>query len=288
MLNINETCVFILTYGRPEKVITYKALQKQNYSGKIYLICDNTDEKLEEYKKIYKNKVIVFDKKEVALKTDTIDNFNNLKAVVYARNEVYNIAKKLGIKYFCVLDDDYDRFEYRRIVNNKLINCKIKNLDEIFLASFNLLDKCKLIDCFAYAQNGDYIAGKDSFEKINHKRKIMNVFFCKAERCLEFKGSINEDLTCSIYNGQRGKLLLTFNDISINQKITQSNGGGLTDIYLDLGTYVKSFYSVIANPNCCKIYTMGNNDLRIHHKVDWNKCCPKLIREEFKIAKTNR
>ena len=33
---------------------------------------------------------------------------------------------------------------------------------------------------------------------------------------------------------------------SLLQKETQSNSGGLTDIYLELGTYVKSFYSVIA------------------------------------------
>lgn len=58
-------------------------------------------------------------------------------------------------------------------------------------------------------------------------------------------------------------------------------GGGLTDAYLDSGTYVKSFYSVIAVPNCVKISAMGSKDLRIHHKVDWNKAVPKLLRAEY-------
>ena len=57
---------------------------------------------------------------------------------------------------------------------------------------------------------------------------------------------------------------------------------GLTDIYLDLGTYVKSFYSVMLQPVGVKVAPMGDNHKRLHHKVNYNKICPKIIRAEHK------
>ena len=64
--------------------------------------------------------------------------------------------------------------------------------------------------------------------------------------------------------------------------MTQQNPGGLTDIYLDNGTYVKSFYSVIHEPSCVKVALMGSNNKRIHHKINWDKCCPKILNEKWK------
>ena len=65
---------------------------------------------------------------------------------------------------------------------------------------------------------------------------------------------------------------------SIDQKDTQSNAGGLTDIYLEVGTYVKSFYSVMAAPSCVKVSVMGDTSSRIHHAVTWKNAVPKIIR----------
>ena len=41
--------------------------------------------------------------------------------------------------------------------------------------------------------------------------------------------------------GSRGEKIFSVTDASLIQKETQANAGGLTDIYLDVGTYVKSF-----------------------------------------------
>lgn len=110
----------------------------------------------------------------------------------------------------------------------------------------------------------------------------MNGYFFKTNNPIRFLGSINEDLNASIYEGQRGKVFFTINDISIKQKATQQQSGGLTDAYLDSGTYIKSFYSIIVAPNCVKIGAMGNVDLRIHHKVKWDCCVPKIIEQKYK------
>ena len=76
--------------------------------------------------------------------------------------------------------------------------------------------------------------------------------------------------------------MFTVADICMDQLQTQSNAGGLTDIYLDNGTYVKSFYSVIHQPQCAKISTMGNKFRRIHHKINWDRCTPKILNEKWK------
>lgn len=113
-------------------------------------------------------------------------------------------------------------------------------------------------------------------------RKAMNCFFCKTDRPFKFSGSTNEDVNAYITYGNRGKLMFTIADICMDQLQTQSNSGGLTDIYLDNGTYVKSFYSVIHQPQCVRISTMGNKFRRIHHKILWEHCTPKIINQKYK------
>lgn len=76
-----------------------------------------------------------------------------------------------------------------------------------------------------------------------------------------------------------GKKILTCMITSLLQKETQSNAGGLTEIYLELGTYVKSFYSVMAAPSCIKVALMGDKQMRLHHAVTWKNAVPKIIRE---------
>lgn len=96
-------------------------------------------------------------------------------------------------------------------------------------------------------------------------------------------GTLNEDVNIYTYLGSQGKLFLTVLDLAINQLQTQSNTGGITETYLDVGTYIKSFYSVMIMPSAVKIGMMGNCNMRIHHKIKWNNCVPKIINEKYKV-----
>lgn len=40
------------------------------------------------------------------------------------------------------------------------------------------------------------------------------------------------------------------------RKHNQKNKGGMSDVYIDKGTYLKSFYSVMFAPSCVKIGLM--------------------------------
>jgi hypothetical protein len=56
----------------------------------------------------------------------------------------------------------------------------------------------------------------------------------------------------------------------------------MVDIYADVGTYVKSFYTIIAQPSSVKIAMMGDKHYRIHHKINWNNTAVKIVSGRYK------
>lgn len=275
--------VFILTFGRAKNVKTYNTLKKQGYTGKIYFICSDDDEQLSEYIKRYGNDVFIFNKKDTLKYTDDGINDNYYKAVIYARNYSFLLAKELELKTFLMLDDDYNDFYFSYNNNGEYKQKKIKNLNKIFDIFVKYLLKANL-DCVAFIQKGEIIGGKENnyIKKHKMKRKIMNTFFINVNKPFKFYGKINEDTTCYVLEGLRGKIFFTCPDIVLDQTTTQKNKGGLTDIYLDVGTYIKTFYSVMYCPSAVKISILNTTNKRIHHKVNYNSCCPVILRETTK------
>jgi hypothetical protein len=97
-----------------------------------------------------------------------------------------------------------------------------------------------------------------------------------------FIGRMNDDVNTYLTQGKVGKLFFQVSNVSLVQLATQSNSGGNTEAYKAYGTYVKSFYSVIAAPSCCKIDLMGRTNKRLHHKINWSLAVPKILDEKFK------
>ena len=105
---------------------------------------------------------------------------------------------------------------------------------------------------------------------------------CSTKREFKYIARMNDDVTTYVRLGQTGKLFFQVNSISINQTKTQASAGGLTEMYLDLGTYVKSFYTIMFAPSCTKISKMGNTNKRIHHKIAWKNAVPVILNEKYK------
>lgn len=270
----------ILTHGRPDNVITYDTLKRCGCTKDIVIVIDNEDKRAEEYKRKFEN-VYIFDKLKKSKEIDEADNFDDRRAIIYARNAAFDIAKELGYDYFIELDDDYTTFQWRFInKNGEFKGLSMKNIDRVFDIMCDFLDDSGA-DTIAMAQGGDFIGGiEGAFAKeITLKRKAMNSFVFKTDSDLRFKGRINEDVNMYTLEGSRGRKIFTITMLQLVQKITQSNAGGMTDIYKANGTYVKSFYSIIHHPSSVKISMMGNKDMRIHHGIDWNSTVPKIIKE---------
>jgi hypothetical protein len=284
MTDSDNFAAFILTHGRPDRVVTYDTLKKMGYTGRIVILIDNEDDQQQAYQDRFGDQVYVFDKQDMATRMDEGDNFNDRRAIIYARNATFEVAQELGIDYFIQLDDDYTEFRHRVNGQGNYINNGvryIRDLDAVFSA---FLEYYKTIPALAIAfgQGGDYIGGEEGGAWKKPKRKAMNSFFCSTQRPFKFFGRINEDVNTYTNLASRGGLFLTFMNVSLQQLQTQSNTGGMTELYLDSGTYVKSFYSVMYQPSSVKVSILNTLHPRLHHKVSWRYTVPCILSEENK------
>ena len=274
--------VFILTHGRAGNVVTVKTLRRCGYTGEIYIVIDDEDDQEQQYREEYGDHVIQFCKEKYIAKTDTMNPENPHNVVVYARNATFDIAKELGLTHFLVLDDDYKGFDWRYIEGPKLKGRKCTHLDEACEAFMDFLDVSGALTV-AMAQAGDFIGGAQSgtFKK-KILRKAMNSFFCRTDRPFKFMGAINEDTNAYVSLGSVGNLFFTITQLSLVQGLTQQNKGGLTEAYLDSGTFVKSFYTVMLAPSCCRVKQMGQKFMRLHHEIKWENAVPKIISSRYR------
>ena len=282
----DDFAAFILTHGRPNSVHTYKSLRSSGYTGRIFLVVDDEDKTVDEYRELYGDEVLQFSKAEIEKTFDTGDNFKDKRGViVYARNACFGLARKVGVRYFIQLDDDYCSWFYRydRDMNYGSFRIK-KTMDLLFESIVDFLSSTTA-KTICLSQGGDHIGGRK--KSIGLKRKAMNTFVCDVERPFKFMGRINEDVNTYTLEGLRGNIFLTVMNAQVNQLLSQSNEAGMTGVYLDGGTYLKTFYSVLYSPSCVKVDTLAGNytpHRRIHHRVNWNAATPKILREEHRKA----
>ena len=285
-----NACIFILTHNRAERQYTANLLKELGTKIPYYLVVDDQDPELDLYKKNYDN-LLIFNKEDAIkeLNVDLCDNFKNYLCTVISRNICFKFAKDLGYDYFVELDDDYHCISYRHEKNKKLLQPTIKDsFDEIMEAYITFLENSG-IDGVAFAQMGDYIGGVQSkMHRRKYIQKIMNWIFLKTDSDVRFRGTMNDDVSTFTLLGSQGYIFITPTYISVKPDITQATSGGLTDLYLNQGTYVKSFYSVMNMPSAVKISVMGSTtkqrhgNYRIHHRVFWGNCYPKIIDEKYK------
>ena len=282
---LDDFAVFILSHGRADNVITYKTLQRAGYTGQVYIIIDNEDKQADKYYQNFGDKVIMFDKAAEAEKTDTGDNFPERNTVLFARNACFDIAERLGLEYFVVLDDDYNDFRYKIKENLQYNGGQIIKSGDFIISK--LLEYYKSIDCasLAIAQGGDFIggAGNDIHESLNRRRKAMNFWVLSTKRKYQYISRMNDDVSTYVMLGNRGELFLTFPLLAVQQHETQSNAGGLSDMYNKFGTYVKSFYTVMYQPSSVRVDVMRSHiHERLHHVIDWDCTVPCIISEDFR------
>lgn len=282
--------VFILTHGRADNVMSYKTVRKCGWDGPIYLLVDNEDSQIDRYKELYGDEVIVFNKTEYAKQVDACDNYDKRNSIVYARNYNFVVARELGITHFWQLDDDYNEFHWSADNEGNYLTTmkqyKLKHLDKVLHAMAQFLDETP-VKSIAMAQGGDFIGGEGSqvhtkYTSGQFSRKAMNSFMFRADRPVTFRGRVNDDVNLYVEAGRRGDIFITHPRLRVQQPQTQQESGGCTDIYLALGTYIKSMYSLLVAPSCIRISMMGVAHRRIHHRVLWPYTAPRIIDEGYR------
>lgn len=277
---VDDFAALILTHGRPEKVLTMRTLRRSGYTGPVFLVVDDEDKALPAYREKYGDQVVTFSKREIAARFDEADNFEDRRTVFYARNAAFDVAKALGFNRFIQLDDDYTAFSFRAGKDQAYGTWNITCLDDVFGLLLEYFESIPAVS-LCFCQGGDFIGGLGNgyVRDVTFKRKAMNTFICSTDRPFSFLGRVNEDVNTYVDGGRKGDLFITLMGVQIVQINTQQHSGGMTELYLDAGTYLKSFYSVMVAPSCVSIAEMGEVNRRIHHRVDWNTAVPVILRE---------
>ena len=285
MIDMSKFAVIVLCHCRPDNTTTVATLRKRGYTGKIYLVLDDEDPTIEQYRQNFKDETIyVFSKDEMLNRIDIMNNNKDKRCAVYARNACFDLAEQYGLKYFCQVDDDYTSFAYRRAEDdNKLYRYDTVNLDEVFQIYLEFMATSENIGAVAFAEPGDFVCGSSS-NLASHRflQKCMGSWICFTDRRLHFLGVMNDDVNTYALNGSRGQLFYTFDYIMIDTPETQATDGGMTDLYLGNGTYAKTFYTVLCCPSFVRVSMFGDKHFRIHHKFSWGNAMPKLISDKYK------
>lgn len=284
---VEQRPIFILTHRRPTRQTTLNYLRRLDTRQPIYLVVDDADPTLDDYRRRYDN-VLVFSKSDYAGDT-LLPNGGHKGSVVYARRAAYDLAEQIGVTHFVMMDDDYGDFEF--LFSRSLSHCRrftLKRgegdrLDAIFAAHWRFYDRAP-IALLALLQAGDLVGGKRNplARAPLLARKAMNVFFASVARRVWFRGEMNEDVNTYLWLGASGQLVFSTNLLLVNQKDTQSQPGGATDMYLKLGNYVKSYTSVLVAPAAVKVSPLRTSYGRLHHKINWRHAVPRIVSESWR------
>ena len=276
----NDFAVFILSNGRPNKVKTIDALRNIGYNGSVFIVCDNEDVTLQQYKDKYGESIIVFNKKQYAEITDTMTNSGNVKSVVFARNAVQDIAKQMGLDCFAVADDDIDGIKIRKNCDGKLVARKIKKGNLLFKDLCKILKSSKCVYAVGIASDGSYIGGVDGrYQKGLDIGRANQFFIHQVSKQVEYKGISNEDEIAYSKYSELGKLFVEVMDISKSSPERGTNLGGLNEMYKSMNSYTINFYSIISRPDCIKL-ALKNDEYKLIKK--WEYAVPKILNERYK------
>lgn len=274
----NDFAVFILSHGRANECSTVNAILKAGYTGKWYVIVDDLDEQQEQYIENFGERVIVFDKKAWAEKTDTITATGDLRSPVFARNACYEIAANMGLKFFTEFDDDLQSFSFRYNEDGQLKGKAINDLDSVITAMIEFQEASGAVSV-GFASGGGFIGGVNGRFSQGILRSIHQAFILRTDKPIEFKGILNEDGIATEYCNTTGRLAFEICGITQTCPVRATNSGGLNDLYRANSEYVRAFYSIIAYPGVLKVFNR-NNKVTLQRRTD--TAIPKIISEGWK------
>lgn len=263
--------VFIITHKRADEQLTLRTLQSLNCSLPIYLIVDDLDPQLSQYKDKYGDMVKVFSKEEVRKSTDTVDNFHILNSALFARVYCQTLAQEMALDHYAVMDDDISSFKARFNEFGLTKTYSIKDITPILQESFRLLDETCL-SATGYGNAGAYFGGLTKAYEYN----VVQVYIFKTSKAPEFKGTRSEDEIANLLAGIQGTPMISNRHLSFAMPPRGSNAGGLHDDYHLFATmFVVNMYSVIVSPSSRYIVPDGNFR-RVPNSY------PKILEEKWK------
>ena len=194
-----------------------------------------------------------------------------------ARNMFQDYAKKKGIERYVVMDDDTKEFQFR--VKGVYVHTASGDTVKRTFEMIAEMMRRQRIGLFGVSQTGDFYG---SLYLSMMRRKVMNVtfydtrFIYRGERGVQdddtsqFAGVLNEGLfTGSLADG-----------INLQQTVSATAKGGLTDLYNECKLYNKAMVTPIQYPSAIRAERQVMNGGRIYHRIDYRYLAPKLMKGE--------
>lgn len=274
--------VFIPSYHRADNLKTVRYLEKIDYDMQhVYVFVDDEADDRERYKAVAKQygfHLVVFDMTEARKRFDYVHRASvSRRSAGQARNMFQDYAKKKGIEQYVVMDDDTKDFQFR-VKGVWVHNASGETVKKTFDMVAEMMRRYR-IGLFGISQTGDFYGGM-YLEMM--RRKVMNVtfydtrFIYRGERGVQdndtsqFAGVLNEGLfTGSLADG-----------ITLQQTISATAKGGLTDLYNECKLYNKAMVTPIQFPSAIRAERQVMNGNRIHHRIDYKYLAPRLMKGE--------
>ena len=274
--------VFIPSYHRADDLKTVKFLEKIDYDMKhVYVFIDDEADDRERYKAVAKQygfRLVVFDMTEARKRFDYVHRASiSRRSAGQARNMFQDYAKKKGIERYVVMDDDTKEFQFR-VKGVYMHTASGETVKRTFEMIAEMMRRQR-IGLFGVSQTGDFYG---SLYLSMMRRKVMNVtfydtrFIYRGERGVQdddtsqFAGVLNEGLfTGSLADG-----------INLQQTVSATAKGGLTDLYNECKLYNKAMVTPIQYPSAIRAERQVMNGGRIHHRIDYRYLAPKLMKGE--------
>lgn len=278
-LKINT--IYIISKGRP-RCRTAQTLTRLNYPGAWFIVCGNNDETLPEYIKTWgENRVLVFDWYEEIKHTDPMDNFGFEKypsGACPVRNATRRISEQRGEARHWQFDDDYLGFTIWNPEQKKNVTIRDGAI---------LRDAMYQIAKFGYEARMNNIGFVlDTQESHPEQRYTISPRVFNAHNLpstpdlfVPWTGRMNDDIINAVNVWRRGGYEMSVKFLHIEFARTQSEPGGMTDLYQSDGTARKTAYGILAAPSAAKLVFRFE---RYHHAVSWRKLRPKLLDEKWR------
>ena len=276
--------IFICTHGRPDTQYTLDMLRHCGYTGKIWLVLDDTDSTIQQYIDNYgAENILIFDKNYFINDSDTGTDKLFDKCILYAKNAVEYVANYWGLKYFAIADDDIKNLCVRYIDGDKLRRFNIDTNFDLYLQGYLDFLESTNMAAVGFGTANSYFSGVDTFSFSSlDKLRIVYQFVIRSIRYdIKWRSFMNEDSVTSILHSNWGQYMLI--NPSIMQTTTvigeTSDAGGMHETYQVNNSLRRCLITMIFAPNCIHPYKYKGSYVL---KIDRANAFPKIISGAYK------
>tara|TARA_R100000773_G_C4215520_1_gene114329 strand:+ start:771 stop:1670 length:900 start_codon:yes stop_codon:yes gene_type:complete len=272
--------IFIPSYHRPTNVKTAKYFVKKGYnSKKIHVFIDDETDDIDVYKKEMAKlncHLHIFNMKEARDRYDFVHRQSkSRRSAGQCRNMFYDIAKKLNIDFYLVIDDDTRQYEIKPFAIYTR-GAVLEDFVKVFEGVKEFMQRQK-IGLFGLSQTGDMFSVPDY--KI-FRNKVMNTTFVNTKYIYRGERSIQDNDT-SQFVGVMNEGLFTGSvatGLALNPTSSATQKGGLTELYNENKLLNKSLVIPIQFPSLCYAERQKKNGGRLHHRILHRYLMPKIIK----------